>query len=302
MEFNGVINVYKEKGYTSHDVVAIIKRTLKAKAGHTGTLDPDAEGVLPIVLGKSTRLADYIMAEDKVYEAVIHFGIETDTQDMSGNLLTDNRPVSVSKERLLAALEKFKGEISQIPPMYSAIKIDGQKLYDLARKGIEVERKRRQITIHNIELVEMRPDHARILVSCSKGTYIRTLCANIGAELGCCAAMGELLRRASGNFRLDDAIKLDDLKALASEGKVGDYIIPPEEFFKEYPKVYAKDDAIKLISNGNKFSMDLVEGEGLEISRKYRLYANKRFIGLYILESSGLFKPEIILLDLKEVL
>jgi len=302
MEFNGVINVYKEKGYTSHDVVAIIKRTLKVKAGHTGTLDPDAEGVLPIVLGKSTRLADYIMAEDKVYEAVIHFGVETDTQDMSGNTLMDNRPVNVQKERLLAALDKFKGAISQTPPMYSAIKIDGKKLYDLARKGIEVERKRRQITIHDIELIEMHPEHARILVSCSKGTYIRTLCADIGAELGCGAAMGALLRRASGDFMMEGAIKLDDLRALASEERIGEYIISPDEFFKECPKVYAKDEAIKSIRNGNKFSVDLVMSNKLEIDGKYRLYANQQFVGLYILEPSGLFKPEIILLDLKEVL
>lgn len=136
MEFNGVINVYKEKGYTSHDVVSILKRTLKSKAGHTGTLDPEAEGVLPIVLGKSTRLADYIMAEDKVYEADIHFGVTTDTQDMTGNVLTDGRPARVGEEQLLAVLERFTGEISQVPPMYSAIKVNGEKLYNLARKGV----------------------------------------------------------------------------------------------------------------------------------------------------------------------
>jgi len=298
MEFNGVINVYKEKGYTSHDVVAIIKRTLKTKAGHTGTLDPEAEGVLPIVLGKSTRLADYIMAEDKVYQAEIHFGVTTDTCDMTGNVLMDNRPVSVTKEHLLDTLEKFKGEINQIPPMYSAIKINGEKLYNLARKGIEVERKQRLVTIHDIELVEMHPEYARILVSCSKGTYIRTLCEDIGSELGCGAAMGDLLRRASGAFGLDSAIKIDEIKALASEGRVGDYVIAPEEFFKECHKVYAKEEALKFIRNGNKFGVDLVEGMGLEQGQKYRLYANNQFIGLYILDESGVFKPEIILADL----
>jgi len=301
MEYNGVINVYKEKGYTSHDVVAIMKRTLKAKAGHTGTLDPEAEGVLPIVLGKSTRLADYIMAEDKVYEAEIHFGVTTDTCDMTGNVLTDNRPVSVTKERLLEAIEKFKGEIKQIPPMYSAIKINGEKLYNLARKGIEVERKQRLVTIHDIELVEMQPEYARILVSCSKGTYIRTLCEDIGSELGCGAAMGTLLRRASGAFELDSAIKVDEIKALAIEGRVEDYVIAPEEFFKNYPKIYAKEEAYKLIRNGNKFGEDLVDAEDLEQGQKYKLYANNQFIGLYILDESGVFKPEIILLDLSRV-
>ena len=301
MEFNGVINVYKEKGYTSHDVVAIIKRTLKTKAGHTGTLDPEAEGVLPIVLGKSTRLADYIMAEDKVYEAEIHFGVTTDTCDMTGNVLDDNRPVSVTKERLLEAIGRFKGEINQMPPMYSAIKINGEKLYNLARKGIEVERKRRLVTIHDIELIEMHPEYARILVSCSKGTYIRTLCEDIGAELGCGAAMGELLRRASGEFKLDSAVKIDEIKALAAEGRVGDYIIAPEEFFKNCPKVCAKEEALKFIRNGNKLGADLVEGAGLEQWQKYRLYANNQFIGIYIFDESGVFKPEIILLDLSRV-
>jgi len=298
MEYNGVINVYKEKGYTSHDVVAIIKRTLKTKAGHTGTLDPEAEGVLPIVLGKSTRLADYIMAEDKVYEAEIHFGVTTDTCDMTGNVLVDNRPVSVTKEQLLGVLEKFKGEVSQIPPMYSAIKINGEKLYNLARKGIEVERKQRLVAIHDIELVEMHLEYARILVSCSKGTYIRTLCEDVGKELGCGAAMGELLRRASGEFKLDDAIKIDEIKALADEGRVGDYVIAPEEFFKDCPKVCAKEEAYKFIRNGNKFSADLVESSGLEQGQKYRLYVNSQFVGLYILDELGVFKPEVILVDL----
>jgi len=302
MEINGVINVYKERGYTSHDVVNILKRTLKTKAGHTGTLDPEAEGVLPIVLGKSTKLADYIMAEDKIYEAIIHFGVTTDTQDMTGNVITDNRPVSISKEQLLIALEKFRGEISQIPPMYSAIKIGGEKLYNLARKGIEVERKPRQVTIDDIELIEIGIETARILVKCSKGTYIRSLCADIGEALGSGAAMGDLLRRASGDFHLKDAIKIDDIKLLFDEGKIADYIIPPEAFFKKYPKAYAKPGANKFISNGNKFSAELIETEKLEKNQKCRLYVNdSQFVGLYILDESGILKPEIILIDLNKV-
>jgi len=295
MEFNGVINVYKEKGYTSHDVVSILKRQLKSKAGHTGTLDPEAEGVLPIVLGKSTRLADYIMAEDKVYETQIHFGVTTDTQDMTGNVLSDNRPVGVSRKALLDILEKFKGEISQVPPMYSAIKINGEKLYNLARKGIEVERKSRLVTIHDIHLTEMDSCSARLLVKCSKGTYIRSLCADIGEALGCGAAMGTLLRRASGEFHLEDSIKIDDIKNLVAKGKIASYIIPPQDFFKEYPKANAKNEASKFIINGNKFSSELIETESLVPNQKYRLYADGKFVGLYILETSGILKPEIIL-------
>lgn len=298
-EVNGVINVYKESGYTSHDVVNILKRLLKIKAGHTGTLDPEAEGVLPIVLGKSTRLADYIMAEDKTYEAVIHFGITTDTLDMTGNVVTDNRPVCPPKEQLLEVFEQFRGEISQVPPMYSAIKIGGEKLYNLARKGIEVERKSRLVTIYDIELIEMMTGSARILVKCSKGTYIRTLCADIGEILGYGAAMGALLRRASGDFMIESAIKIDNIKTLAAEGRIAGYIIPPDDFFKEYPKIYAKDEAKKLIRNGNKFSSELIDAEKLEKNQKYRLYVNgSLFVGLYILDASGLLKPEIILIDL----
>ena len=302
MEINGVINVYKEKDYTSHDVVNIIKRLLNTKAGHTGTLDPQAEGVLPIVLGKSTRLADYIMAEDKVYEAIIHFGVTTDTQDMTGNIISDNRPVMIERSELQNALKNFKGEISQIPPMYSAIKIGGEKLYNLARKGVEVERKPRAVTIHNIELLEYEAEWARLTVKCSKGTYIRTLCADIGETLGCGAAMGELLRSASGDFGLEKAMKLDEIKARHSEGKISDYIIPPEEFLKEYPSIYSKVEANRFIRNGNTLSSQLIKAGKPEANQKYRLYTNEgQFVGLFIMNAAGILKPEVILMDLGQI-
>ncbi|MCL2565544.1 MAG: tRNA pseudouridine(55) synthase TruB [Defluviitaleaceae bacterium] len=302
MGFNGLINVYKEKGYTSHDVVNILKGILKVKTGHTGTLDPQAQGVLPIVLGRSTKLADYIMAADKVYEANIHFGIRTDTQDLTGNILCDNRPAIVDMRDFTRVLEKFIGEISQIPPMYSAIKIGGEKLYNLARKGIEVERKARKVNIYSIDILEYEGESARIKVKCSKGTYIRTLCADIGEILGCGAAMGELLRTVSGDFCIEDSIKLDDVKALVLEDKIADYIIPPDETLKDYIKVYASDESRRYIKNGNKIEQKYVRCEKWEAGNKYRLYIGKeRFIGLYTLEDTGFLKPEVILINLDEV-
>jgi len=302
METNGAINVYKEKGYTSHDAVNIIKRTLKAKTGHTGTLDPAATGVLPIVLSYSTKLSDYIMGTDKVYEAEIHFGITTDTQDMSGNILLDNRPIQVEKRDFLEVLNQFTGEISQVPPMYSAIKIGGEKLYNLARKGIEVERKPRNVTIHSIDLIHFDCKMARIRVNCSKGTYVRTLCADIGAKLGSGAAMGELLRTRSGDFSIKNSLKLDEVKSLFAEGKLADYIIMPEEILKTYSPIYAHDEAIKPIKNGNTFSYKFIYGQELKVNEKYRLYINKeQFIGLYTLRADGFLKPDIILTDLQRV-
>lgn len=302
MEFNGIINMYKEKSYTSHDIVNILKGILKVKAGHTGTLDPGACGVLPIVLGKSTKLADYIMAEDKVYEANIHFGVKTDTEDLTGNILSDKRPVQVDKADFINALDKFKGEISQIPPMYSAVKIGGEKLYKLARKGIEIERKPRNITIYSIDILKYENESARIKIKCSKGTYIRTLCADIGEALGCGAAMGELLRTASGDFSIENSIKLDDIKAYAAEGKIASYIAPPDEILKDYPKVYANAEAVKFIRNGNPINQKFIQYENLEAGNKYRLYTDKeQLIGLYTLDNEGFLRPKVILMDLNEV-
>ena len=189
---DGVINVYKEKGYTSHDVVAIVRKTLNIKkVGHTGTLDPDAEGVLPVCIGSATKLADYIMAERKSYRAVIAFGAETTTQDGSGEI-TQRFEYDFDESRLIEAVKSFIGEQEQLPPMYSAIKVNGKKLYELAREGKEIERKKRKITIYDIRIVDiMPPDRAVIDIDCSKGTYIRSLCFDIGRKLGWGAYMAE---------------------------------------------------------------------------------------------------------------
>ncbi|MDL2248790.1 tRNA pseudouridine(55) synthase TruB [Tyzzerella sp. OttesenSCG-928-J15] len=302
MELNGVINVYKEKGYTSHDVVNILKRELKSKTGHTGTLDPDAEGVLPICLGKSTKLADYITAQIKRYRAEIYFGITTDTLDISGNILTDKRPVEVEKNDFLKVLDNFTGEISQIPPMYSAIKINGEKLYSLARKGIEVERKPRNITIHKIDLIEFEPNKAVIDVICSKGTYIRSLCADIGEYLGCGGTMGNLLRIQNGRFSAENALKIDEIKEINAKGEIGKIVIPPQEFLTEYVEIHAKEEANRYLKNGNTINKSLVDAELLETKAKYRLYDSKgEFIGLYVFTEKGFLKPEIILTDLSRM-
>ena len=302
MDVNGVINVYKEKGYTSHDAVSIMKRTLKAKAGHTGTLDPGAGGVLPIVLGYSTRLSDYIMAEDKVYEADIHFGITTDTQDITGNVISDKRPAHFSEADFLTVIKSFEGEISQIPPMYSAIKVGGEKLYNLARKGIEIERKPRAVKIQSIGIIKFTEEWASIRVACSKGTYIRTLCADIGEKLGCGAAMGELLRVKSGDFSIATALKLDEIKAKAETGEIARHILSPQDILKGYPSIYAEGEALKLIRNGNPINSKFLSKGQAEPGQKYRLYTSKeQFVGLYSLDAAGFLRPDVILSNLSEV-
>ena len=183
---NGVLNIYKEKGFTSHDVVAKLRGiTKQKKIGHTGTLDPDAQGVLPVCLGKATKLCDMLTDKDKVYEAVLLLGKSTDTQDITGTVLEEKSISGLTEEAVRKCIQAFIGEQEQIPPMYSALKVNGKKLYELAREGIEIERKARRITIHDIEILEVNLPRVRMSVHCSKGTYIRTLCNDIGEKLGC---------------------------------------------------------------------------------------------------------------------
>ena len=209
MERSGVINIYKEAGYTSHDVVAKLRGILKQKKiGHTGTLDPQAQGVLPVCLGKGTKLCDLLADHDKEYEAVLRLGITTDTQDMEGNVLQESS-VQVSEEEVRTCILSFQGEQMQVPPMYSALKVNGKKLYELAREGKVVERKARPVTFHKIEVLWMELPKVKIRVQCSKGTYIRTFCNDIGEKLGCGGCMEELLRTRVERFALEDAVKLD---------------------------------------------------------------------------------------------
>ena len=192
---DGVIVIRKEKGFTSHDVVAKLRGILHMKKiGHTGTLDPDAEGVLPVALGKATRLVDMITDKEKTYEAVMRLGVVTDTQDMSGTVLSQTTELSVTEEELCTVVSSFVGDYMQVPPMYSALKVNGKKLYELAREGKTVERKPRPVHFYEIEILDISFPLVRFRVTCSKGTYIRTLCHDIGEKLGCGAAMESLLR------------------------------------------------------------------------------------------------------------
>lgn len=216
---NGIINVYKEAGFTSFDVVAKLRGiTGQKKIGHTGTLDPDAEGVLPVCLGSATKLCEYLTDKTKEYKATLRLGIETDTQDISGRVL-DAHEVNITREELIACIKSFEGMQQQIPPMYSAIKIEGKKLYELAREGKTVDRKPRDIEIFGIEIedVDEKNNEVTVLVECSKGTYIRTLCYDIGRKLGCGATMTKLLRTRSGNFCLKDALTLEQIEDRLSE-------------------------------------------------------------------------------------
>ena len=282
---DGIINVYKEKGFTSHDVVAVVRKIVnQKKVGHTGTLDPEAEGVLPICLGKATKLADYIMAESKTYSAEVIFGATTTTQDHTGEIV-ENRPFEFDKEKIKQAVSKFKGEILQVPPMYSAIKVNGKKLYEIARAGGKVERKARKIYINNIQIDEfIPPDMIKITVECPKGTYIRTLCHDIGEELGWGAYMSGLLRSRSGGFTLDTAVKLEKLKELCGNGRISEVILPMEEALKGYKKISVTKKADKFIHNGCKiyeYFFDRTDGK-VEIGDIVAAYdSENNLVGLF---------------------
>lgn len=222
---HGILNVRKEKGFTSHDVVAKLRgMTRQKKIGHTGTLDPDAEGVLPVCLGKATRLCEMMTDKEKAYEAVMVLGKETDTQDLSGTVLDTSATGHLTEEEVQEAILSFVGIYDQIPPMYSAVKVGGKKLYELAREGKEIERKARRVEIRSIRILEMRLPEVRFEVVCSKGTYIRTLCHDIGRKLGCRACMGDLLRTKSGNFTLDQSRTLSEIQEYLDGGRIGRFL------------------------------------------------------------------------------
>lgn len=281
---NGVLNIYKEKGYTSHDVVAKLRGiTRQKKIGHTGTLDPDAEGVLPVCLGKATKLCDMLTDKNKTYEAVLLLGITTDTQDISGKILEEKETKHLSEKEVLDCIHGYIGEYEQLPPMYSALKVNGKKLYELAREGIEVERKRRNVTIYDIHVEEMELPRVRMTVRCSKGTYIRTLCHDIGAALGTGGCMESLLRTQVGRFELKDSLKLEEVEALVRKGELERALIPIDAMFCENPAVYIKPEYAALAYNGNAFQIKCIENpvefsDGVPV-RVYDM--EKQFIGIY---------------------
>ena len=283
---NGVINIYKERGFTSHDVVAKLRGILKQKKiGHTGTLDPDAEGVLPVCLGKGTRLCDMLTDHSKVYEAVLLLGQSTDTQDVSGTVLQE-ASVEVSEEEVREAIMSFVGPYDQIPPMYSALKVNGKKLYELAREGKTVERKSRKVTIYQIHIKEIQLPRVRMEVTCSKGTYIRTLCHDIGQKLGCGGCMKELLRTRVERFGLEDSIRLGEIAQLQKEGILEEKIIAIDEMFPTYAQVVLPPKTAAAVRNGNSFrKRDISQETALkeyENDERVRVYdESHQFIAIY---------------------
>lgn len=287
---NGIINVYKEQGFTSHDVVAKLRGILKMKKiGHTGTLDPDAVGVLPVCLGKATKLCDLLTDKDKTYETVMLLGQTTDTQDISGTVLS-TKAAEYSEEQIKEAVQCFIGDILQVPPMYSALKVNGKKLYELARQGIEVERKARPVTVFDIQIMEIRSVEGevpmmevRMTVHCSKGTYIRTICHDIGEKLGCGACMKELKRTKVSSFLIEDSLKLSEIEQHMKESTIESVIVPVEDMFPHAPKVIVAEEHCKYIYNGNSFTkrhlQDKIDTNGLS---EVRVYDSKGvFVGLY---------------------
>ena len=259
---DGVIVIRKEKGFTSHDVVAKLRGILHMKKiGHTGTLDPDAEGVLPVALGKATRLVDMITDKEKTYEAVMRLGVITDTQDMSGTVLSQTTELSVTEEELCIVVSSFVGDYMQVPPMYSALKVNGKKLYELAREGKTVERKPRPVHFYEIEILDISFPLVRFRVTCSKGTYIRTLCHDIGEKLGCGAAMESLLRTKVGRFTLDDAITLAQTEEAVKKGTIESKILGIEEILAEYPRACCTKEGDRLLANGNPLVQALVDAQ-----------------------------------------
>ena len=267
---DGIINVYKEKCFTSHDVVAKLRGILRMKKiGHTGTLDPAAEGVLPVCLGKGTRLCDMLTDKTKTYRAVLLLGQETDTQDTTG-VVQAEYPVHVTEEEVREAIVSFLGDYMQIPPMYSALKVNGKKLYELARQGKEVERQARPVQILDIQIESIDLPRATFSVTCSKGTYIRTLCYDIGRKLGCGGCMESLLRTRVDRFKLEDSLTLSQIEKLRDEGRLEEAVVPVEGVFLRLPALVTKPgDGDKLLHNGNPFPAELAEAEDCDLSVEF---------------------------------
>lgn len=260
---NGILNVYKEKGFTSHDVVAKLRGIAgQRKIGHTGTLDPEAEGVLPVCLGKATRVCELLTDQDKTYEAVLLLGKQTDTQDTTGTVTGEGDTSGITEEMVRETIQSYEGAYDQIPPMYSALKVNGKKLYELAREGKTVERKPRRVQIHRVEILEIQIPRVRIRVNCSKGTYIRTLCHDIGETLGCYGCMESLLRTQVGPFQVEQAYRLGELEIMKEAGKLEAAVRPIDDLFRDRPAAWVKPEWEKLAQNGNALRAEMIRVKG----------------------------------------
>lgn len=327
---SGILNIKKEAGFTSHDVVAKLRGIVhQKKIGHTGTLDPDATGVLPVCLGKATKLCDIIGDWDKTYEAVLLLGKETDTEDTSGQVLKENE-VTVTEEEIRDIILSFQGSYDQIPPMYSAKKVNGKKLYELARQGIVIERKPCPVTLSSITIKKIELPYVTFEVTCSKGTYIRSLCRDIGEKAGCGGCMAGLIRTRVSSFKVEDGFTLSKVEAMRDADTLLEHIVPVDEVFLHLPAFLVKKEGEKLLYNGNPISLSLCalekssfqeevlsngrvgeESSGkvklggedksdiekkqdgrYAIGEKFRVYdSQKNFIGIYQLQEKKMLKP-----------
>lgn len=296
---NGIINVYKEKGYTSFDVVAKMRGIFgQKKIGHTGTLDPDAQGVLPVCLGKATKVCDLLTDKDKVYKATMLLGIQTDTLDISGKVC-NKAMVNVTEQQVRDVISTFVGTIEQVPPMYSALKVNGKKLYELAREGKTIERKARKVSIYDITIDEICLPEVVMTVSCSKGTYIRSLCDDIGTKLGCYGCMKELLRTKVACFDIGDAFKISEIEKLKES-----IVLPVDMLFENIPAVNTVLMAQKLIENGNRIPAEMINADGNKQRKyddegRYRIYnPEDSFVGIYTYKAeTDDFKPVKIFME-----
>jgi tRNA pseudouridine55 synthase len=280
---NGILNINKPTGMSSFDVVRVVKKVAKTKkVGHTGTLDPEASGVLPICIGRATKLVDYIMSDYKIYKVELKLGITTDTYDREGKVLQTSE-VNLSNEEVEKVIKSFEGEIDQVPPMYSALKVNGERLYNLARQGIEIERKPRKIHIYNIDIFDMELPIVQFTVKCSKGTYIRSLCYDIGEKLNCGGTMWNLQRTQTGSFSISSSVELEQLNS----DNISSYLIPMDMALESYPKIIIDKKYEKLILNGVTIKDNAIIGN-MEIDKLYRVYLGENeFIGIGIKKDFG---------------
>ena len=293
---NGILNIYKEAGYTSFDVVAKLRGILhEKKIGHTGTLDPDATGVLPVCVGNATKVCALLTDKDKEYEAVLQLGLTTDTQDATGKILQDRRDLldTLTEERVREVIMGFIGDYEQVPPMYSALKVGGKKLCDLAREGIEVERKARLVHIYDLDIVQVTLPFVTMRVHCSKGTYIRTLCDDIGELLGVGGLMKSLVRTRVSCFDISQALTLAQVEKYRDLGTLNEILLPVDGVFSEYTALHVEEEARKKLQNGNRLeisdlsvsdrsAVQLPEPETTGEAQRFRVYDTAgKFYGIY---------------------
>ena len=288
---NGIISINKSQGMTSHDVVYKVRRILHTKKiGHTGTLDPIAEGVLPLTIGQGTKISQFIVEKEKEYVAELSFGTKTDSFDRTGQIIGQADKI-ITEDELKKTLLLFTGEIEQVPPIYSAIKVDGKKLYEYAREQIQVEIKARKISIREIELLHFEFPNAKIRVACSKGTYIRSLCNDIGEKLGTFAHMTSLIRTKSGPFHLDKAISLEQLEALSSE-EIKQHLYPMDFPLEHLIRVDVQPYSAKYLLNGNPLiQKNIVQNiNDIPLCEKVRIYLNDEFKGVGLMENKDYYR------------